>query len=109
MHIEKQLYVTSYDEDMSLYLDAWVAAVLAQPDEGCGTSSIEATTIDGTPARMCDSLAALSVGDRGYFFKLYTSDDEAWLATSYDRAWFATVLDTVKLDTSRAVDASPST
>ena len=46
--------------------------------------------------------------DRGYTIRLYTSDDDAWVAEMYDQAWFRTVLDTVQLAPEDAVDPSPS-
>lgn len=86
----------------------WVEAFLDAPEEGCGTTPREPITVDGATGQICGALAAFSVEDRGYYVRLYTSDDEAWLGDVYDDAWFRTVLDTVKLDPARAVDASPS-
>jgi hypothetical protein len=84
----------------------WVTDFLAGP-EGCQTPT-EPITIDGAEGRTCEGVAALSAGDRGYFIRLYSSDDEAWLATSYGKTWFRSVLDTVQLDPGSAVDTAPS-
>ena len=89
--------------------DAWVAAVLAEPEDGCAGQPIEPTAIDGTPGQMCDGLAAVAAGGRGYFVRLYTSSDEPWIRPNYDYAWFKTVLETVQLDPASATDGSAST
>jgi len=88
--------------------DEWVTDFLADPDTGCRSGPTEPITIDGANGRMCEGLAAVSAGGRGYFVRLYTSGDEPWLSTYYDQAWFRGVLDTVRLDPAAAVDASPS-
>jgi len=88
--------------------ETWATAFLDTPEEGCGTAQKEPITVDGANGLSCGQLVALWVADRGYFIRLYTSDDEPWLATAYDDAWFRTVLDSVKLDPGKAVDASPA-
>ena len=41
--------------------------------------------------------AAVTSDGRGYFFWLYTGDDDPSLGETYDRAWFEDVLATVQL------------
>lgn len=88
--------------------EAWVTEFLDTPEEGCGTTPKTPVTVDGATGQICGTLAAFTVADRGYYLRLYTSDDEPWLADAYDVAWFQTVLDSVKLDPGKAVDASPA-
>jgi hypothetical protein len=54
------------------------------------------------------NVAAVTIDGRGYLIWLYTSGDDAWLATTYDRAWFEEVLATIKLRPEDAVDVAPS-
>jgi hypothetical protein len=78
--------------------DAWVTDLVADPNEGCDPATpTEPITVGGASGRICGTLVALSIQDRGYFIRLYTSGDEAWLANYYDLAWFRTVLATVQL------------
>ena len=86
--------------------DTWMAAVLAEPEEGCGTP-VEPITIDGAQGQMCDGLATVTAGGRGYFVRVYTSSDESWIDRNFDRAWFKTVLETMRLDPANATGASP--
>ena len=89
--------------------DAWVTDLVADPNEGCGAATpTEPITVNGASGRICGSLVALSIQDRGYFIRLYTSGDESWLDKYYDQAWFRTVLDTVQLHPENAVDTAPS-
>jgi len=89
--------------------DTWVTEILADPDEGCDPAiPTEPITLDGASGRICGGLVAVSIQDRGYFIRLYTSDDDAWLSTHYDNTWFRSVLDTVQLDPATARDPSPS-
>jgi hypothetical protein len=88
--------------------DAWVTDLLADPNDGCGLTPTEPVTLGGASGRICDGLVALSIQDRGYFIRLYTSGDEPWLERYYDQAWFRSVLDTVQLHPEDAVDTAPS-
>jgi hypothetical protein len=88
--------------------DGWVSDFLDDPDAGCGTAPTEPITIDGASGLICEGVTAVAIGDRGYYVRLSTSNDEPWLGTYYDEAWFRGVLDTVQLDPAAAVDASPS-
>ena len=107
--VEDHLFLTMASQPLAgRTSDAWITAILAQPDEGCAGASIEPTTIDGADGRMCPGLAAVTTGDRGYFIRLYTSGDEAWIDKNYDYAWFKTVLATVRLDPASATDGSGS-
>ena len=86
--------------------EEWVAADL----QGCGVT--EPIAVDGASgligAEGCGQ-AAVTTDGRGYRIQLYTSDDEAWLATTYDQAWFEEVLATVQLHPEDAADvAAPS-
>jgi hypothetical protein len=87
--------------------DTWVADLLADPEAGCGSAS-QPVTIDGVNGGICGGLAAVSAAGRGYMIRLYTSNDEPWLANYYDDAWFRRVLATIQLDPAAAVDAPPS-
>ncbi len=84
--------------------EEWVAAQLE-----CGAT--EPIAVDGATGQIgadeCN-VAAVTIDGRGYFFQLYTSGDEAWLASTYDRAWFDEVLATVQLHPEDAVDVAPS-
>jgi len=84
--------------------EEWVATQLE-----CGAT--QPITVDGATGRIgadeCN-LAAVTIDGRGYVFQLYTSGDEAWLASTYDRAWFDEVLGTVQLQPQDAVDVAPS-
>jgi hypothetical protein len=85
---------------------AWLTGTLAF-DDGCPTS--EPITIDAvTSAIGTDGCtrAALATSGRGYFFWLYTGNDDPSLADVYDRAWFEGVLATVQLQPENAVDAA---
>ena len=89
--------------------DAWVTDLVADPNEGCGAATpTEPITVGGASGRTCGSLVALSIQDRGYFIRLYTSGDEPWLERYYDQTWFRSVLDTVQLHPENAVDTTPS-
>jgi hypothetical protein len=89
--------------------DIWVMDLVIDPNEGCDTATpTEPITVDGASGRICEGLVALSIQDRGYFIRLYTSGDEPWLAGYYDQAWFRSVLDTVQLHPEDAVDTAPS-
>jgi hypothetical protein len=74
----------------------WVTAILADPEEGCGTPTTP-VTVDGASGRMCNGLAAFAAGGHGYFIRLYTSGDQPWIDRNYDLAWFEDVLKTVHL------------
>jgi len=76
--------------------EQWVTTFLTDPQEGCGGPTVP-VTIDGASGRMCDGLAAVSDGGRGYFIRAYTSGDQAWIGRTYDQAWFQGLLETVKL------------
>jgi hypothetical protein len=86
--------------------DEWVTDVLNTPDVGCGTT--EPITIDGASGRMCDGVAAVSTGGRGYYFRNYTGDDEPWVSLYYDQDWFQSVLDTVQLHPEDALTTTSS-
>jgi hypothetical protein len=89
--------------------DAWVTYLVTDPNEGCDSATpTEPITVAGARGRICGTLVALSIQDRGYFIRLYTSGDEPWLESYYDQAWFRTVLDTVQLHPENAVDTAPS-
>ena len=85
--------------------EEWVAAHI----EGCGVT--EPIAVDGATgligAEECN-IAAVTIDGRGYHIQLYTSGDDAWLASTYDRAWFDEVLATVQLQPQDAVDVAPS-
>jgi hypothetical protein len=87
--------------------DAWVAEKLTF--EECTVT--EPIAVDGATgligANGCN-VAAVTIDGRGYLIWLYTSGDDAWLATTYDRAWFEEVLATIKLRPEDAVDVAPS-
>jgi len=87
--------------------DAWATERLNDPDEGCSATR-EPIVVDGATGVLCDTLALVWVGDRGYGIRLYTSGDEPWLGQYYDQAWFRDVLATVQLDPARAVAPAPS-
>lgn len=89
--------------------NVWVDDFLGAPETGCGSTPAEPITIDGATGKICETLAAVSTGGRGYYVRLYTSTDNEYLGLYYDEAWFRSVLDTVRLDPPSAVDASPST
>jgi hypothetical protein len=83
--------------------EAWADAITA--DDGWADScapSAESITVDGNPGRLvvhCPSgmpTALAWTGDRGYLVVLYPATD---------MTWFRTVLDTLRLDPERAVDA----
>jgi hypothetical protein len=84
--------------------EEWVAAQLE-----CGAT--QPIAVDGAIGQIgadeCN-VAAVTIDGRGYLFQLYTSGDEAWLASTYDRAWFDEVLATVQLQPAEAVDTAPS-
>ena len=84
--------------------EEWVAAKLE-------CAATEPMDVDGATGQIgadeCN-MAAVTIDGRGYFFQLYASGDEAWLASAYDRAWFDEVLGTVQLQPQDAVDVAPS-
>jgi hypothetical protein len=88
--------------------EAWMTAFLADPEEGCGSAATEPITIDGATGRICEGLAAVAAGGRGYHIRMYASDDESWVSRYYDRAWFRSVLDTVQLQPEDAVSPTSS-
>ena len=92
--------------------DAWVADLITDPENGCGTEPSEPITVDGSSGRICSAsdLALVTAGDRGYTIRLYSSGDDPGLDAQYDVTWFRTVLDTVRLHPELADrSAQPST
>jgi len=89
--------------------DTWVTDFISDPQSDCFTGS-ESITVNGAKGSLCGTVAAISVADRGYFIRLYTSNDQSWLGDHYDQAWFKGLLETVHLRPSDAVDGpgSPS-
>ena len=86
--------------------DEWVAEKLAF-DDGCKTG--EPIAVDGAAGLIgvgeC-TRAAVTTDGRGYFFWLYTGDNDPSISV-YDQAWFEEVLATVQLPPGDAVDAAP--
>jgi hypothetical protein len=76
--------------------EAWARAEF-EADDDCSTVTPETITLDGAPGLICGTFALAWTVDRGYYIRLYTSGDEAWLSDVYDRAWFDDLLATVKL------------
>jgi hypothetical protein len=83
--------------------DTWVTDFLRDPESDCPTGPSEFVTVDGAKGSLCGTLVALTVADRGYFIRLYTSGDEPWLGTHYDSTWFKGLLATVHLRPKDAV------
>ena len=82
---------------------------LSDRESDCAGGPTETVTVDGVNGSLCGTEVALSVANRGYFIRLYTSGDEPWLAATYDSGWFKNLLKTVKLHPKDAVTpASPS-
>jgi hypothetical protein len=67
-------------------------------------SSAQPVVIDGTGGSICDKVALVTEGGRGYWVMLYTSGDEAWINSTYGDDWFASVLATMDLAPETAVD-----
>jgi hypothetical protein len=76
--------------------EAWATAIMDDSNVGC-TTDRESTTVDGAPGLICDTLALVWIGDRGYSIRLHVSGDDPEVARAYDRAWFEDVLATVQL------------
>jgi hypothetical protein len=69
------------------------------PSEG------ESIIVDGAQGIICTDLVVVTEGGRGYWIKLYTSGNPAWLGDTFDPEWFRQVLATVQLEPDQAVDA----
>jgi hypothetical protein len=89
--------------------ETWMTDFLRDPEADCYTAGTP-VTVDGANGFQCDTQVAIVVANRGYFIRLYTSDDHPELDTSYDSAWFRGLLDTVQLHPEKALDrpGSPS-
>ncbi len=74
------------------------------PASDCALSA-EPITIDGAAGVICGDIALVTDGGRGYFVKLYTSGDEAWIGEVYDDEAFTSILATMELQPEDAVDA----
>ena len=85
----------------------WQMLVDDDPASDCAQTA-KPITIDGAAGVICDNVALVTDGGRGYFILLYTSGDEAWIGEVHDDAWFASVLATMKLHPEDAVDAVAS-
>ena len=60
-------------------------------------------------AEGCATTVAVTTAGRGYWIRLFTSNDDRSVAVApYDRAWFEEVLATVQLQPEDAVDVAPS-
>jgi len=86
--------------------DQWVADFFRNPESDCTAGTQQPITVAGATGSMCDSQVAVSVADRGYFIRLYTSGDQSWLGETYDAAWFRQVLATVQFHPADATDPS---
>jgi len=84
--------------------ETWVSDFFRDPESDCPGGPTEQITVDGANGSLCGTVAAFSVGNRGYFIRLYTSGDEPWLGTTYDSAWFKGLLKTVQLRPQDAID-----
>jgi hypothetical protein len=86
--------------------DEWVADQVA----GSGCPASEPIAVDGATgligANDCDAVAVETAG-RGYWIRLYRSNDYPAVVAPYDRAWFEEVLATVQLHPEDAVDPTP--
>jgi hypothetical protein len=84
--------------------EMWEMVVADEPSAaGCDTEA-QSITIDGAAGSICEGLALVTEGGRGYWVMLYTSGDEAWINDTYDRAWFTSLLATMDLQPEEAVD-----
>lgn len=84
--------------------EIWQMVVADEPAAaGCATDA-QPVTIDGATGSICNAVALVTEGGRGYWVMLYTSGDEAWINDTYDETWFASVLATVSLIPEGAVD-----
>jgi hypothetical protein len=86
--------------------EAWVNEFLDHPDLECGDSEREPITVDGARGLICESIAAVSAGDRGFMIWFYRSTDESWTGRFYDNAWFRSVVDTAQFRPEAAVDTA---
>lgn len=81
----------------------WATAVMNDQELGCGDAVREPITVDGSPGRICDTLALVWVADRGFEIRLHVSPDDPAVGEVYDRTWFENVLATVQLNPEDAV------
>ena len=88
--------------------ERWVRDFFSNPETDCPPGGASPVTVDGANGSECVNQVALATADRGYFIRLYTSDDQGWLDTQYTSDWFKGLLQTVQLHPEDAVDASVS-
>jgi hypothetical protein len=84
--------------------EAWVARQMGS-GEGCpATEPITVSNATGLIGTGECNVVVVTTSGRGYWIQLYTSGDQAWLASAYNRAWFEEFLATVRLHPKDAVN-----
>jgi hypothetical protein len=84
--------------------ETWQIIVADEPTAADCATDAQPVTIDGATGSICNAVALVTEGGRGYWVMLYTSGDEAWIGDTYDAAYFASVLATMDLIPEDAVD-----